>query len=77
MNPKTVLCFIAKIWILKREAKESKIRSRRSLNLLSSLFFGTDVENIHLECGNPVKNIYPLSLPILYFYFSIDIALAK
>ena len=31
------------------------VRSRLSLNLLSSLFFGTDVENIHLESGNPVK----------------------
>ena len=25
------------------------------LNLLLSLFFGTHVENIHLECENPVK----------------------
>ena len=48
-------CFVAKIWSMKHEAKESKIRSRLSLNLLSSLFFGTDVENIHLNCGNPVK----------------------
>ena len=41
--------------ILKHVAKESKVRSRLSLNLLSSLFFGTDVENIHLEFGNFVK----------------------
>ena len=33
--------------------------------------FGTDVENIHLECGNNVK--IPIFLPILSFFSLVDI----
>ena len=64
MNPKTVLCFFAKILVLKHEAKESKVRSRLSLSLFSlALMWKTFIWNVEiLEKYIPAFSSSPLLL---------------